>query len=65
MMFDYDASYAPPAPIIELVFSSPVTDRSTPNLRAFGVAAQTPRLLPSLCSKIFRQHLPMMPDVIL
>ena len=35
MMFDYDASYAPPAPIIELAFSSPVTDRSTPNLRAF------------------------------
>ena len=35
MMFDYDASYAPPAPTIELAFSSAVTDRSTPNLRAF------------------------------
>jgi hypothetical protein len=35
MIFDYDASYAPPAPTLELAFSSAVTERSTPSLRAF------------------------------
>jgi hypothetical protein len=35
MKFDYDASYVPPAPTIELAFFSVVTDRSTPSLRAF------------------------------
>ena len=35
MMFDYDTDYFPPAPVVELTFSSAVTDSSTPQLRAF------------------------------
>ncbi|MBX2998627.1 MAG: hypothetical protein KF893_08980 [Caldilineaceae bacterium] len=35
MIFDYDSSYAPPAPTLELAFTSAVTDRSTSPLRAF------------------------------
>jgi len=35
MIFAYDADYFPPAPVIELEFSSAATERSTPRLRAF------------------------------
>lgn len=62
MIFDYDASYAPPAPTLELAFSSPDTDRSTSPLRAFvDSGADAPPSRPNLCSKRFKQPLSMMP----
>jgi predicted aspartyl protease len=46
MIFSYDSAYFPPAPMIELAFSSATIGRMTPGLRAFVDSGADATLVP-------------------